>query len=83
LQASSAEIDLYVLDAGLVDALGRVGPDFVAIVALFGDEGGFLLKIECDAEATGHDSCAIRAMDGASSLRALLGLYPFTAKYKM
>jgi hypothetical protein len=44
------------------------------VFAVFRDEGGIVLQVESEAETPGHDSCAMRAMDGDSSLGLLLGL---------
>ncbi len=44
------------------------------VSAVFRDEGGIVLQVESEAETPGHDSCAMRATDGDSSLRLLLGL---------
>lgn len=41
------------------------------VFAVFRDEGGIVVKIEFESETAGHDSCAMRAMDGVSSLAAL------------
>ena len=44
------------------------------VFAVFRNEGGIVLQVESEAETARHDSCAMRAMDGDSSLRLLLGL---------
>lgn len=35
------------------------GPDFFVIAAVFGDEDGIVLEVEGEAEAAGHDCCAM------------------------
>ena len=45
------------------------------VSAVFRDEGEIVLPSRgSEAETPSHDSCAMRAMDGDSSLRPLLGL---------
>lgn len=44
------------------------------VFAVFRDEGEIVFQVESKAETPSHDSCAMRAMDGDSSLGLLLGL---------
>lgn len=65
---------MHIFDVGVADALGDCGSDFFVVFAVFRDGGGIVVEIEFEAETAGLDSCAMRAMDGVSSLAALPGL---------
>ena len=71
--ARAADIDLHLFDAGVAGSRSCSGR-FVRGNDGIHHEGRSRFELESEAETPGHDSCAMRPMDGDSSLRLLLGL---------